>query len=146
MSFPMEILVKYHNELIDKIKKFEKGDWIDLRAAETVELKKGEFRLISLGISVKLPKGYEAHIAPRSSTFKNWGILQVNSVGVVDESYCGEGDLWMMPVYATRDTVIRENDRICQFRILEKMPALKITEVEALSGPDRGGFGSTGKA
>ncbi|MBQ4258136.1 MAG: deoxyuridine 5'-triphosphate nucleotidohydrolase [Clostridia bacterium] len=142
----MELLVKYHNSRIDKIKKVEKGDWIDLRAAETVSLKAGEFRLISLGISVKLPEGYEAHIAPRSSTFRNWGILQVNSVGVVDESYCGEGDLWMMPVYATRDTVISENDRICQFRIVEKMPELTITEVESLSGPDRGGFGSTGKA
>lgn len=142
----MELLVKYHNSRIDKIKKVEKGDWIDLRAAETVRLKAGEFRLISLGISVKLPEGYEAHIAPRSSTFRNWGILQVNSVGVVDESYCGEGDLWMMPVYATRDTVISENDRICQFRIVEKMPELTITEVESLSGPDRGGFGSTGKA
>lgn len=142
----MEILVKYHNPNLQKIEKVEQGDWVDLRAAETVELKKGDFRLISLGISVKLPKGYEAHIAPRSSTFKNWGILQVNSVGVVDESYCGEGDLWMMPVYATRDTVISENDRICQFRIVKKMPELRITEVEALSGPDRGGFGSTGKA
>jgi len=142
----MEILVKYHNPNLQKIEKVEKGDWIDLRAAETIELKKGDFRLISLGISVKLPKDYEAHIAPRSSTFKNWGILQVNSVGVVDESYCGEGDLWMMPVYATRDTVISENDRICQFRIVKKMPELRITEVEALSGPDRGGFGSTGKA
>ena len=142
----MELLVKYHNSRIDTIKKVEKGDWIDLRAAETVRLKAGEFRLISLGISVKLPEGYEAHIAPRSSTFRNWGILQVNSVGVVDESYCGEGDLWMMPVYATRDTVISENDRICQFRIVEKMPELTITEVESLSGPDRGGFGSTGKA
>ena len=142
----MELLVKYHNSRIDKIKKVEKGDWIDLRAAETVRLKAGEFRLISLGISVKLPEGYEVHIAPRSSTFRNWGILQVNSVGVVDESYCGEGDLWMMPVYATRDTVISENDRICQFRIVEKMPELTITEVESLSGPDRGGFGSTGKA
>ena len=142
----MEILVKYHNPNLQKIEKVEKGDWIDLRAAETIELKKGDFRLISLGISVKLPKDYEAHIAPRSSTFKNWGILQVNSVGVVDESYCGEGDLWMMPVYATRDTVISENDRICQFRIVKKMPELRITEVEALSGPDRGGYGSTGKA
>ena len=140
----MEILIKYHNPNLEKIRKVEKGDWIDLRAAETVALKEGEFRLISLGISVKLPKGYEAHIAPRTS-FKNWGILQVNGVGVVDESYCGEGDLWMMPVYATRDTVICENDRICQFRILKKMPALEITEVETLESPDRGGFGSTGK-
>ena len=141
----MELIIKYHNKNIDKIKKTEKGDWIDLRAAETVELKKGDFKLISLGVSIKLPKGYEAHIAPRSSTFKNYGILQVNSVGVVDESYCGEDDIWKMPVYATRDTVINENERICQFRIMQKMPELEIVETEVLEGESRGGFGSTGK-
>ena len=141
----MELIIKYHNKNIDKIKKTEKGDWIDLRAAETVELKKGDFKLISLGVSIKLPKGYEAHIAPRSSTFKNYGIIQVNSVGVVDESYCGEDDIWKMPVYATRDTVINENERICQFRIMQKMPELEIVETEVLEGESRGGFGSTGK-
>ena len=141
----MELIIKYHNKNIDKIKKTEKGDWIDLRAAETVELKKGDFKLISLGVSIKLPKGYEAHIAPRSSTFKNYGNLQVNSVGVVDESYCGEDDIWKMPVYATRDTVINENERICQFRIMQKMPELEIVETEVLEGESRGGFGSTGK-
>ena len=141
----MELIIKYHNKNIDKIKKTEKGDWIDLRAAETVELKKGDFKLISLGVSIKLPKGYEAHIAPRSSTFKNYGILQVNSVGVVDESYCGEDDIWKMPVFATRDTVINENERICQFRIMQKMPELEIVETEVLEGESRGGFGSTGK-
>ena len=141
----MELIIKYHNKNIDKIKKTEKGDWIDLRAAETVELKKGDFKLISLGVSIKLPKGYEAHIAPRSSTFKNYGIIQVNSVGVVDESYCGEDDIWKMPVFATRDTVINENERICQFRIMQKMPELEIVETEVLEGESRGGFGSTGK-
>lgn len=141
----MELIIKYHNKNIDKIKKTEKGDWIDLRAAETIELKKGDFKLISLGVSIKLPKGYEAHIAPRSSTFKNYGILQVNSVGVVDESYCGEDDIWKMPVFATRDTVINENERICQFRIMQKMPELEIVETEVLEGESRGGFGSTGK-
>ena len=141
----MELIIKYHNKNIDKIKKTEKGDWIDLRAAETVELKKGDFKLISLGVSIKLPKGYEAHIAPRSSTFKNYGILQVNSVGVVDESYCGENDIWKMPVFATRDTVINENERICQFRIMQKMPEIEIVETDILEGEDRGGFGSTGK-
>lgn len=141
----MDLIIKYHNKNIDKIKKTEKGDWIDLRAAETVELKKGEFKLISLGVSIKLPKGYEAHLAPRSSTFKNYGILQVNSVGVVDESYCGENDIWKMPVYATRDTVINENERICQFRIMQKMPEIEIIETDFLEGEDRGGFGSTGK-
>ncbi|MGI6261934.1 MAG: cysteine-rich small domain-containing protein [Acutalibacteraceae bacterium] len=139
-----EIKVKYHEKALQKIEKIEQGDWIDLRAAERIELHQGDFRMISLGISVQLPSGYEAHIAPRSSTFKKWGILQVNSVGVVDESYCGENDVWRMPVYATRDTVIEQNDRVCQFRIVKKMEALTITQVDRLEGKDRGGFGSTG--
>ena len=142
----MELKIKYHNTHIDKIQKNEKGDWIDLRAAETVSLKKGDYTTVSLGISVQLPEGYEAHVAPRSSTFKTWGILMTNSVGVVDESYCGDNDIWRMPVLATRDTVIHENDRICQFRIMKKMPDLTLTEVSSLKAPDRGGFGSTGKA
>ena len=122
-----------------------KSDWIDLRAAERVELKAGEFKLIPLGIAMQLPKGYEAHIVPRSSTFKNYGIIQTNHMGVVDESYCGDNDQWHMPVYALRDTVIHVNDRICQFRIMEHQPKIVFEEVEALSAPDRGGFGSTGK-
>lgn len=141
----MKLLIKYHNKNIEKIEKTEKGDWIDLRAAETVCLKQGEFRLISLGVSIKLPQGFEAHIAPRSSTFKNWGIIQVNSVGVVDESYCGDNDIWKMPVYALRDTVINENERICQFRIVEKMLDFSIKEEAFLPDQNRGGFGSTGK-
>lgn len=142
----MQLQIKYHNPNIDKIERRENGDWIDLRAAETVSLKAGESRLISLGVSIRLPEGYEAHVAPRSSTFRTWGILQTNSVGVVDESYCGDGDIWMVPVMAVRDTVIHENDRICQFRILKKMPDFSIEEVSALEGENRGGFGSTGKA
>lgn len=140
-----EIKIKYHNKNIEKIQKIAKGDWIDLRAAETVELKAGEFRLVSLGISMQLPEGYEALIAPRSSTFKRWGILQPNSPGVVDNSYCGDDDIWQMPVYATRDTVIEENDRICQFRIQKKMPDVTFTEVDTLGNDSRGGFGTTGK-
>lgn len=140
-----EIKIKYHNKNIEKIQKIAKGDWIDLRAAEKVELKAGEFRLVSLGISMQLPEGCEALIAPRSSTFKNWGILQPNSPGVVDNSYCGDDDIWQMPVYATRDTVIEENDRICQFRIQEKMPDVTFTEVDTLGNDSRGGFGTTGK-
>ena len=140
----MKLQIKYHNEEIEKIKKIDKGDWIDLRAAEKVELKQGDFALISLGVSMKLPDGYEAHLAPRSSTFKTWGIIQVNSIGVVDNSYAGNNDIWKMPVYATRDTVINVNDRICQFRIMPKMPVLDVEEVDNLEGPDRGGFGSTG--
>ncbi len=142
----MQLFVKYHNPNIDKLEKRENGDWIDLRAAETVTLKAGESRLISLGVSIRLPEGYEAHVAPRSSTFRTWGILQTNSVGVVDESYCGDDDIWKFPVLAVRDTVIHENDRICQFRILKKMPDFSIEEVSTLGGKNRGGFGSTGKA
>ena len=140
----MKLQIKYHNEEIEKIKKIDKGDWIDLRAAEKVELKQGDFALISLGVSMKLPDGYEAYLAPRSSTFKTWGIIQTNSIGVVDNSYSGNNDIWKMPVYATRDTVINVNDRICQFRIMPKMPVVDVEEVDNLEGPDRGGFGSTG--
>ncbi len=140
----MEIKIKYHNSELEKLRSLTIGDWIDLRAAERVELKAGEFRLISLGVSMKLPEGYEAHIAPRSSSFAKWGFLQVNSVGVVDNSYAGTNDIWKLPVYAMRDAVIEVNDRICQFRIMERMPQIVFTEVDALDDADRGGFGSTG--
>ena len=140
----MKLQIKYHNEQIEKIKKIDKGDWIDLRAAEKVELKQGEFAMIPLGISVKMPDGWEAYIAPRSSTLKTWGIIQTNSIGIIDNSYSGNNDIWKMPVYATRDTVINVNDRICQFRIMPKMPTFDIEIVTNLEGPDRGGFGSTG--
>lgn len=140
----MEIRIKYHNPNLEKIGSISVGDWIDLRAAETVTLHAGEFRYISLGVSMKLPDGYEAHVAPRSSSFQKWGFLQVNSVGVVDNSYSGTNDIWKLPVYATRDTVIRENDRICQFRIMQRMPEISFVEVDALDDVDRGGFGSTG--
>ena len=141
-----EIKVKYFAEDLPELCYVEgKSDWIDLCAAEEVTLKAGEFRLIPLGVAIALPRGYEAHIAPRSSTFKNYGILQTNSVGVVDCSYCGDNDQWRMPVYATRDVTIEKNARICQFRIMENQPVIEFDEVEALEGPDRGGFGSTGK-
>ena len=140
----MEILIKYHNPELEKLRSLSVGDWIDLRAAERVELKAGEYRMISLGVSMKLPVGFEAHIAPRSSSFRKWGFLQVNSVGVVDNSYSGTNDIWMLPVYATRDAVIEMNDRICQFRIVERMPEVCFQEVEVLDAQDRGGFGSTG--
>ena len=122
-----------------------KSDWIDLRAAERVELKAGQFRLIRLGVAMELPAGYEAHVVPRSSTFKTWGILQTNSMGVIDGSYCGDNDEWRVPVYATRDTCIERGDRICQFRIVENQPRITFEEVERLDGADRGGFGTTGK-
>lgn len=139
-----ELKIKYHIKDLQKIEKIEKGDWIDLRSAYDEEFTAGEFGFIDLGVSIKIPKGYEAHLAPRSSTFKNYGILQVNSVGVIDESYAGDEDVWKMPVYATRNTVIKKNDRICQFRIIEKMHPITITEVEHMTDDPRGGFGSTG--
>ena len=121
-----------------------KSDWIDLRIAETVEMAAGEFRLLPLGVAIALPKGYEAHIVPRSSTFKNFGIIQTNHMGVVDESYCGDGDQWYMPAYALRDTVIETGSRICQFRIMRHQPPLTFQAVDCLGGADRGGIGSTG--
>lgn len=139
-----KILVKYFTDKIDKIEKISKGDWIDLRAAEDVTLHKGDFYLIPLGVAMKLPDGYEAHVVPRSSTFKKWGILQTNSFGVIDNSYCGDNDQWYMPVIAVRDTEIRINDRICQFRLIENQPEIQFVEVDALQCEDRGGFGSTG--
>ncbi len=141
-----EIKVKYLVEGIDPLCYVAgKSDWIDLHAAETVTLRAGEFRLIPLGVAIALPEGYEAHIVPRSSTFKNYGVLQANSMGVVDASFCGEGDQWRMPAYATRDVTIEKNARICQFRIVRNQPRLEFIQVEHLDGPDRGGFGSTGK-
>lgn len=140
----LTIKIKYHNDKLERIKKFSKGDWIDLRAAETVELKAGERKIISLGVSMKLPDGYEAHVVPRSSTCNKWAVLQTNHMGVIDNSYCGDGDVWGMPVLALEDTVINLNDRICQFRIVEKQPDLEFEEVDHLDGENRGGFGSTG--
>ena len=139
----MEIKIKYFTD-IEKIGKIEKGDWIDLRAAEDVTLKAGEFKLIPLGVAMELPHGYEAHIVPRSSTYKKFGIIQTNHQAVIDESYCGDNDQWLYPAYALRDTEIKKNDRICQFRIMEKQPNLDFIEVETLDNKDRGGFGSTG--
>ena len=140
------IKIKYHSLEIERLRYIDgKSDWIDLRAAENVTLKAGEARLISLGVSMQLPAGYEAIIAPRSSTFKNFGIIQTNHIGVVDETYCGDGDVWRMPVLAVRDTEIMVNDRICQFRIQKHQPQIVFEEVETLGGDDRGGFGSTGR-
>lgn len=140
------IRIKYFTDAIDKLTYIDgKSDWIDLRASEEVTLHAGDFKLIPLGVAMELPKGYEAHIAPRSSTFKTWGLIQTNSVGVVDGSYCGDNDMWRMPVYATRDTVIHVNDRIAQFRIMEHQPAIEFEECESLGNPSRGGFGSTGR-
>jgi dUTP pyrophosphatase len=141
----MKVKIKYFTDKIEKIKKIENGDWIDLRAAETIKIKAGEFKLIPLGVAIELPKGYEAHVVPRSSTFKNFGVIQTNSMGIIDETYCGDNDQWFFPAYAMRDTVININDRICQFRIMEHQPTIEFNEVISLSNADRGGHGSTGK-
>lgn len=139
------IRIKYHSNKIQKLEYIDgKSDWIDLRSAEHVKLKKGEFHLIKLGVSMQLPEGYEAVIVPRSSTYLNFGIIQTNYIGVVDESYCGDNDEWMMAVLAMRDTEINVNDRICQFRIQKHQPQIIFDEVEYLDNNDRGGIGSTG--
>lgn len=139
------ITIKYFTDKIEKLTYIDgKSDWIDLRAAEDVALKAGEFKLIPLGVAMKLPQGYEAHVVPRSSTFKNFGIIQINHCGIIDESYCGDNDQWYFPAYALRDTEIHVNDRICQFRIMEHQPTIQFEETEKLTGADRGGIGSTG--
>ena len=139
------IKIKYHSDKIDKLTYIDgKSDWIDLRAAEEVEFKAGDYKLVSLGISMRLPEGYEAHIAPRSSTFKNYGLIQTNSIGIIDNSYSSDKDIYKWPAFATRDTVVHVNDRICQFRIVKNQPMIVFDEVEHLGGAVRGGFGSTG--
>lgn len=142
----MDIKIKYFTDEIEKLEYIDgKSDWIDLRSAVHVKLQKGEFKLIPLGVGIELPKGYEAHIIPRSSTYKNYKIIQANSMGLIDCSYCGDNDQWMMPVIAMEDTEININDRICQFRIMANQPQINFVEVDHLDGTDRGGIGSTGK-
>lgn len=140
------IKIKYFTDKIEKLRYIDgKSDWIDLRAAEEITLKKGEFKLVPLGVAMQLPKGYEAHVVPRSSTYKNYGLIQTNHMGVIDYTYSGNNDQWFWPCLAMRDTVIHVNDRICQFRIMENQPVIQFDETDNLEGPDRGGFGSTGK-
>lgn len=138
------IKIKYLRD-IQKIERFNVGDWIDLRAAKTVVLRAGQDAAIPLGVALELPEGYEALVAPRSSTFKKLGILSANSIGIIDEAYKGDGDEWHFLAYATRDTVIHKNERICQFRIIQHQPMLHLQEVEHLGNADRGGIGSTGR-
>ena len=138
------IKIKYHDPDLQSIRLTPGGDWFDLRAAEDVHLRAGEFRLISLGVSMKLPDGYEAHIVPRSSTYKTWGIIQANHMGVVDNSYSGTNDVWMFPAIALVETDIHKNDCICQFRIVKKQDEVQFITVNELDETDRGGFGSTG--
>ena len=146
----MKLKVKFFDKDLyagkNELKKIgEKSDWIDLRARQTVILDEGKSYLIPLGVAIQLPKGYEAHLVPRSSTFKKWGIIQTNSMGVIDETYCGDNDEWLMPVYATQDVTICKGDRICQFRIMEHQPDFEFEVVDSLDNADRGGFGSTGE-
>ncbi|MGM9988464.1 MAG: dUTP diphosphatase [Bacillaceae bacterium] len=139
-----QIKVKYFDKDITKLEKLAIGDWYDLRAAKDIRLKQFEYKMIPLGIGMKLPEGYEGNVVPRSSTFKHYGVLQTNSYGVIDESYSGDNDQWHFPALAMRDTVIKKNERICQFRINKKMEEVEFLEVEHLDETDRGGFGSTG--
>lgn len=135
--------VQYH-DIDPYLEQKDGSDWIDLRAAETVEIPKFTSKKISLGVSMKLPRGYEAHVVPRSSTFKNFHVMQTNHQGVIDNKYCGPDDVWQFSAYAVEDTVIHKGDRICQFRIMKKQPSLRFNSVERLSGNNRGGWGSTG--
>ena len=139
------IRITYLSDEIEHLRYIDgKSDWIDLRSYEDVEFKTGEYKLIPLGVAMKLPEGYEAHVVPRSSTYKNYGLMQTNHMGVIDQSYCGDEDWWYVPMYATRDTVVHKNDRICQFRIMQNQPVIEFEEVQHLGDVSRGGFGSTG--
>jgi len=154
MKDTLNILIKYFDTpeyKCTRLNKIHKGDWIDLYAAKDVfvEYNSNKPTLVPLGIAMKLPEGYEAHIAPRSSTFKTWGVIQTNSFGIIDNSYSGDNDQWMLPVICihpkdNNGSLIKAGDKICQFRIIESMPEVNIIEVDKLDDTDRGGFGSTG--
>ena len=139
-----QIKIKYFGD-VEKIKKINVGDWIDLRSAEDVDLKAGEYKMFPLGVAMQLPKGYEALVAPRSSTFKKYGVILVNSIGIIDESYCGDNDKWQFLAYALRDAHIPKNERVCHFRIIKHQPEVEFVEVTTLGNADRGGIGSTGQ-
>lgn len=142
-----QIKIRYLDPEMERLTYVDgKSDWIDLRSAKDILLMEGEFALIPLGIAMQLPEGYEAHVIPRSSTFKNFGIIQANSMGLIDETYCGDNDQWYFPAIAMRNTEIHKGDRICQFRIMKHQPKINFVEVESLNNADRGGFGSTGVA
>lgn len=141
-----KILIKSHVKDLILPEKIEQGDWIDLRAGTNTIIDYGEAKLISLGVSMKLPEGYEAQVAPRSSTFKNFGIIMTNSIGIIDNSYCGDDDIWQFPALCIRKGGVKicKNDRICQFRIVKKQPEIEFEEVKTLGSQNRGGLGSTG--
>lgn len=137
------ILIRYL-EGSPRLEQIDKGDWIDLYTYEDITLQEGERKYISLGVAMQLPEGYEAIMAPRSSTFKRWGILQTNSIGVIDSTYCGNDDIWMFPAYATRPVTIPAGTRICQFRIQPTQGKLHLIKTDKLDSKNRGGLGSTG--
>lgn len=157
-SKPMVLKIRYIDKDFPTLHMTEKGDWIDLKAAEDYTLKAGESALINLGVAMKVPDDYEAWLAPRSGTFKKYGLIQTNSIGIIDNSYSGNNDIWRMPVLATVDTVVNKGDRLCQFRLVERMSRvfckypmdkciddLYIVETDQLDDTDRGGFGSSGR-
>lgn len=152
----MKLRIKYF-ENATKLTKITKGNWIDVYANKDVFVEVNERAMIPLGFALELPNGWEGHLAPRSSTFKTWGIIQTNSVGVVDDTYIGDNDQWHMPVYCLQGkdniivdgvkksgTWIKKGDKIGQFRIMEVMPNIEFEEVEHLENDNRGGFGTTG--
>ena len=141
----MTIKIKYFDKTLPKIEKMKIGDWVDLRSAERVEMKQGEYKLLKLGVGMEIPRGYEAWVVPRSSTPKQFGIIMANSIGIIDNSYNGDEDQWRFPAIAIRDTVIEKGDRICQFRIMVNQPKFFFEEVEHLNEVNRGGIGSSGK-
>ena len=161
-----KIKVKYFSDDCPRLEKLPQGDWIDLRVDsisinksnikiptqlnipysenELIRYSAGDVLFLGLGVAIELPKNHEAYLAPRSSMFKNTGLILTNGFGLIDEVYCGNNDEWRAMVYATRDGVIYRHDRLFQFRIQEKMPEVELQEVKHLSNDDRGGFGSTG--
>lgn len=145
LSQTKEIKIKFKDpEIYKEFNHIEVGDWIDLRTIDVVTIKQGQYRMIDLGVAMELPKGYEALVVPRSSTFKKYGVLSANSLGVIDNSFCGDSDYWNFLVWATRDVTIPKGTRICQFRIMKNQPEIKFIEVDKLDNENRGGIGSTG--
>lgn len=165
----MEVKIKYFSEDYPRLKKITQGDWIDLRVDrikkiitrgygeintdyycsiskfKSFYLEKGQVIKFRLGVAMELPEGFEAEIRPRSSTFTNYGLIQTNSVGTIDNSYCGDDDEWMIEFIAMRNGIINRFDRVCQFRIVENQPDFTFKEVDKLRNDNRGGYGSTGR-
>lgn len=141
----MQLHINYFNEDQPKLVQHEKGDWIDIPSPNAYSYKAGDTVFVKFGFSIKLPNNHEAHIVPRSSTFKNYGLLLTNSTGIIDNSYCGDNDEWCAMFYATRDGEIKIGERLVQFRLFRNQPKLEILEVDSTGDSDRGGYGSTGR-